>query len=39
MHATPAVIQSGTGYARIILGGNLAIVMLFLINGIFRGSG
>ena len=39
MHATPAVIHTGTGYARIILGGNLAIVMIFLINGIFRGSG
>src|SRR5260370_5358086 len=39
MHATPAVIRTGTGYARIVLGGNLAIVMLFLINGIFRGSG
>ena len=39
MHATPSVIQMGTGYARIILGGNLAIVMIFLINGIFRGSG
>jgi putative MATE family efflux protein len=39
MHATPSVIQTGTGYARIILGGNLAIVMIFLINGIFRGSG
>ncbi len=39
MHATPAVIHEGTGYARIVLGGNLAIVMLFLINGIFRGSG
>ena len=39
MHATPSVIQTGTGYARIILGGNLAIMMIFLINGIFRGSG
>jgi putative MATE family efflux protein len=39
MHATPAVIQMGSGYARVILGGNLAILMLFLINGIFRGSG
>jgi Na+-driven multidrug efflux pump len=39
MHATPSVIQIGAGYARIILGGNLAIVMIFLINGIFRGSG
>ena len=39
MHATPSVIHIGSGYARIALGGNLAIVMLFLINGIFRGSG
>ena len=39
MHAAPSVIRTGTGYARIVLGGNLAIVMLFLINGIFRGSG
>jgi putative MATE family efflux protein len=39
MHATPSVVAAGTGYARIILGGNLAIVMIFLINGIFRGSG
>jgi len=39
MHASPSVIRTGTAYARIVLGGNLAIVMLFLINGIFRGSG
>ena len=39
MHAEHAVIATGSTYARIILGGNLAIVMLFLINGIFRGSG
>ncbi len=39
MHATPEVISTGSAYARIILGGNLAIVMLFLINGIFRGAG
>src|SRR5260370_15900148 len=38
MHATPAVIRTGTGYPRIVLGGNLAIVMLFLINGIFPRS-
>jgi putative MATE family efflux protein len=39
MHATPGVIATGSGYARLILGGNAAIILLFLINGIFRGSG
>jgi MATE family, multidrug efflux pump len=39
MHAEPGVIATGTGFARIILGGNIVIVMLFLINGIFRGAG
>lgn len=39
MHAEPGVIAAGTGFARIILGGNIVIVMLFLINGIFRGAG
>jgi putative MATE family efflux protein len=39
MHASPEVIRMGTPYARIVLGGNYAIVMIFLINGIFRGSG
>ena len=32
------VIQ-GTGYTRFVLGGSLAIVQLFLINAIFRGTG
>jgi putative MATE family efflux protein len=39
MHATPGVVRIGSGYARIVLGGNFAIVMIFLINGIFRGAG
>ena len=39
MHATTGTIATGTTYARIILGCNIAIVMLFLINGIFRGAG
>ncbi|HXB70662.1 MAG TPA: MATE family efflux transporter [Candidatus Acidoferrales bacterium] len=39
MNATPGVVQTGSVYARIILGGNACIMLLFLINGVFRGSG
>ena len=39
MHGSPGVIRMGTPYARIVLGGNAAIVLIFVINGIFRGSG
>jgi putative MATE family efflux protein len=39
MGAEPAAIAEGVTYARIMLGGSLVIVLLFLINGIFRGAG
>lgn len=39
MGAEEAVVQSGTNYARIVFAGNTAIMMLFLINGAFRGAG
>ena len=39
MGATPEVIQMGTPFTRVMLGGSLVIIMLFLINGIFRGAG
>jgi len=39
MGASPAVIQEGTSFARIMLGGSVVIILLFLINGIFRGAG
>ena len=39
MGAEEAAIKIGVGYTRIIMGGSLAIMLLFLINGIFRGAG
>ena len=39
MKAAPEVVQEGAVFARIMLGGSLVIILLFLINGIFRGAG
>ena len=39
MGASPAIVASGSDYARIALGGCGAIIMLFLNNAIFRGAG
>ncbi len=39
MGAEPAVVASGVMYSRIIFAGNTAIMLLFLINGAFRGAG
>ena len=39
MGASEAVVRDGTIFARIMLGGSVAIILLFLINGIFRGAG
>lgn len=39
MGASKDVVADGTVFARIMLGGSMAIMLLFLINGIFRGAG
>jgi len=39
MGASAAVIKEGSTFARIMLGGSVVIILLFLINGIFRGAG
>lgn len=39
MGASPSVVASGSMFTRVMLGGNASILLLFLINGIFRGAG
>jgi putative MATE family efflux protein len=39
MGASPELVSTGSGYARIALGGSGVVLMLFLNNAIFRGAG
>ncbi len=39
MGASEDVVREGTIFTRIMMGGSLSIILLFLINGIFRGAG
>lgn len=39
MGGSEKLIKSGVGYTKIMLGGNLCIMMIFLINAIYRGAG
>ena len=39
MRAPENVVETGTGYARIILGGNVVVLLIHLLNAVFRGAG
>ena len=39
MGATPSVVEHGVWFTRIMLAGNVTVVMLFMINALFRGAG
>jgi putative MATE family efflux protein len=39
MGASTAVIETGTGFAAVLLGGSASILYLFLLNAAFRGAG
>lgn len=39
MGGSPWVIEHGSAFTRVMLAGNVSVVMLFMINAIFRGAG
>lgn len=39
MGGEPSTVASGKGYARIMLAGNATVLLIFLLNAIFRGAG
>jgi putative MATE family efflux protein len=39
MGAEPAVVETGIGYTRLMLGGSVTILLLFLLNSVLRGAG
>jgi putative MATE family efflux protein len=39
MGASPEVLRIGSGYTRVMLGGEATIVLIFVVNAVFRGAG
>ncbi|MFN2530050.1 MAG: MATE family efflux transporter [Pyrinomonadaceae bacterium] len=39
MGGSPWVVEHGSGFSRVMLAGNVTVVMLFMVNAIFRGAG
>jgi putative MATE family efflux protein len=39
MGGTPSVVATGSGYATVMLSGSVTIILLFILNAIFRGAG
>lgn len=39
MGGSPWVVEQGSGFTRVMLAGNFTVVLLFMVNGIFRGAG
>ncbi len=39
MGASEDVVRSGKGFTRVMLGGNATVLLLFMLNAVFRGSG